>query len=94
MFEGKCLGCGAHYVGWVLRNPKDRTCSQCGAELEIVEHHETHGGEEKASVEKDILMAIEGECPRCGAQYVGWALRNPKYRRCNECDAELEIVEH
>ena len=35
MLEGKCLKCGAHYVGWALRFPRHQTCDKCGGALDI-----------------------------------------------------------
>ncbi|MDD5704179.1 MAG: hypothetical protein PHU23_19265 [Dehalococcoidales bacterium] len=32
-------------------------------------------------------------CPKCGIEYVGWALKEQKYRYCPECGSELEITE-
>ena len=37
MIEGKCPKCGACYYGWALRFPRNQTCSNCGAALEIFE---------------------------------------------------------
>lgn len=35
MIEGRCPKCGHCYVGWALRFPRNQTCSNCGAALEI-----------------------------------------------------------
>ena len=32
-----CPKCGCCYVGWALRFPRNQTCSNCGAALEIFE---------------------------------------------------------
>jgi hypothetical protein len=37
MLDSKCLECGACYYGWALRFSRNRTCSDCGAALEIFE---------------------------------------------------------
>lgn len=34
---------------------------------------------------------IEGNCPQCGAHYVGWSLRNLRYQTCTKCGAKLTI---
>jgi ribosomal protein S27AE len=34
---------------------------------------------------------LEGKCPRCGQQYFGMALANPRYQTCDKCGAGLEI---
>jgi len=35
----------------------------------------------------------EAKCPKCGARYFGWALRNPEYQTCPNCGTKLEITE-
>ena len=35
MLEGRCPTCGCCYVGWALRLPRNQTCNNCGAALEI-----------------------------------------------------------
>lgn len=37
---------------------------------------------------------IEGRCPKCGACYVGWALRFPRNQSCSNCGAALIIYEN
>jgi len=37
MLEGRCPKCGRCYVGWALRFPRNQTCSNCGAALELYE---------------------------------------------------------
>jgi hypothetical protein len=37
MLEGRCPKCGNNYVGWALRFPRNQSCSNCGAALEIFE---------------------------------------------------------
>lgn len=37
MLQGTCLYCGTRYYGWSLREPENRTCGECGAELIITE---------------------------------------------------------
>lgn len=34
----------------------------------------------------------EAKCPKCGARYFGWALRDPRHRICKKCGAKLKIV--
>jgi hypothetical protein len=34
---------------------------------------------------------LQGICPRCGAQFYGWALKSPEYQDCNRCGAWLDI---
>ena len=36
---------------------------------------------------------FEGKCPKCGAKYVGWALRWPRHQSCARCGMALEITE-
>ena len=38
-----------------------------------------------------ILSMPEGRCPKCGLQYHGWALRNPRHQTCPKCGRGLEI---
>ena len=35
---------------------------------------------------------LEGKCPKCGAYFVGWALRNPRHQSCPRCGIGLEIT--
>jgi hypothetical protein len=37
MLEGRCPKCGCCYTGWALRFPRNQSCSNCGAALEIFE---------------------------------------------------------
>ena len=32
-----------------------------------------------------------GECPKCGMNYYGWGLLNPKEHKCPDCGCKLEI---
>jgi uncharacterized protein (DUF983 family) len=34
---------------------------------------------------------LEGKCPKCGQQYFGLALANPRYQTCDRCGVGLEI---
>jgi len=34
---------------------------------------------------------LKAKCPKCGAQYVGWALANLQHRKCSNC-GELLVV--
>ena len=34
----------------------------------------------------------KGKCPRCGAEYTGWALSNPEHRKCDKCGADLVMT--
>jgi hypothetical protein len=36
---------------------------------------------------------IEGKCPHCGLQTLGWALLSPSYQTCPNCGVRLEITE-
>jgi hypothetical protein len=36
---------------------------------------------------------IEGKCPKCGKQYWGWSLLNPRNQSCIKCGAGLVIIE-
>ena len=36
---------------------------------------------------------IEGVCPKCGRQYYGWALLQPRNQSCSKCGAGLLITE-
>ena len=36
---------------------------------------------------------LEGECPKCKARYIGWALRFPRNQICNNCGTALRIKE-
>ena len=39
-----------------------------------------------------MMDGLEGVCPRCGARYYGWALKNPRYQMCGKCGVGLEIM--
>ncbi len=34
---------------------------------------------------------IEGNCPKCGQRYYGWALLQPRNQSCGKCGAGLLI---
>jgi DNA-directed RNA polymerase subunit RPC12/RpoP len=34
---------------------------------------------------------LEGRCPKCGKQFYGLALANPRYQMCDSCGSGLEI---
>jgi DNA-directed RNA polymerase subunit M/transcription elongation factor TFIIS len=36
---------------------------------------------------------IEGKCPKCGQQYFGWALLQPRNQSCAKCGTGLLITE-
>jgi DNA-directed RNA polymerase subunit RPC12/RpoP len=36
---------------------------------------------------------IEGKCPKCGKQYWGWSLKNPRNQCCVNCGIGLIIME-
>ena len=36
---------------------------------------------------------IEGKCPKCGKQYFGWSLLNPRNQSCANCGSGLLILE-
>ena len=35
---------------------------------------------------------LKAKCPKCGAEYSGWALSNPHRQKCNKCRVELVII--
>ena len=35
---------------------------------------------------------LKCKCPKCGAEYVGWALSNPKHRKCSKCGVDLVTI--
>ena len=35
---------------------------------------------------------IEGDCPQCGAHYIGWALLRLQHQTCIKCGAKLTII--
>ena len=35
---------------------------------------------------------MKGKCPRCGARYYGWVLKEV-HQYCDECGSELEVNE-
>jgi ribosomal protein S27AE len=36
---------------------------------------------------------LEGNCPKCGARYYGWALRSPRNQMCHSCGTALIITD-
>ncbi len=36
---------------------------------------------------------LEGQCPKCGTCYCGWALLNPRHQSCPRCGVGLEITD-
>ena len=36
---------------------------------------------------------LQGKCPKCGTQYHGWALLNPRHQSCPRCGVGLEITD-
>jgi DNA-directed RNA polymerase subunit RPC12/RpoP len=36
---------------------------------------------------------IEGKCPKCGKQFFGWSLQNPRNQSCSNCGSGLLILE-
>jgi uncharacterized OB-fold protein len=36
---------------------------------------------------------MKGKCPKCGARYYGWALKEPVHQYCDECGSELDVYE-
>jgi hypothetical protein len=36
---------------------------------------------------------LTGLCPKCGAHYYGWALKNPRQQMCGKCGTALKIME-
>jgi hypothetical protein len=41
-----------------------------------------------------MMDGLEGICPKCGARYYGWALKNPRYQMCGKCGIGLEIMQN
>jgi hypothetical protein len=41
-----------------------------------------------------MMDGLEGICPKCGARYYGWALKNPRYQMCSKCGVGLKIMRH
>jgi len=35
---------------------------------------------------------LKAKCPKCGAQYVGWALSNLQNRKCSKCEEHLVVI--
>jgi len=35
---------------------------------------------------------LKAKCPKCGAQYVGWALSNLQNRKCSKCGEHLVVI--
>jgi len=40
------------------------------------------------------MSGLKGVCPKCGASYYGWALRNPIEPKCDRCGSDLKISEN
>jgi transcription initiation factor IIE alpha subunit len=40
------------------------------------------------------MSGLKGVCPKCGASYYGWALRNPGEPKCDRCGSDLKISEN
>ena len=36
---------------------------------------------------------LEGKCPKCGYECIGWGLRFPRHQACGRCGAGLVITE-
>jgi DNA-directed RNA polymerase subunit RPC12/RpoP len=41
----------------------------------------------------ELSSVIEGKCPKCGKQYFGWSLQNPRNQSCANCGSGLIILE-
>ncbi|HUV57005.1 MAG TPA: hypothetical protein VMV84_07210, partial [Dehalococcoidales bacterium] len=41
--------------------------------------------------ESDRCLMLKAKCPKCGAQYVGWALSNLQHRKCSNCGEHLVV---
>jgi uncharacterized protein (DUF983 family) len=41
--------------------------------------------------ERKKMNGMEGICPKCGANYYGWALSSPDKQSCAKCGSTLEI---
>jgi len=53
MLQGTCPNCGTRYYGWALREPENRTCGDCGAELIIAEGTVSRKAPSNGSSKKD-----------------------------------------
>jgi len=38
------------------------------------------------------MSMLKGKCPKCGAQYVGWALSNLQNRKRSKCGEHLVVI--
>lgn len=43
-------------------------------------------------IQKERSLMLKGKCPKCGAEYVGWALSNPQERKCSKCGGRLVVI--
>ena len=41
----------------------------------------------------ELRKVLEGKCPKCGRQYFGWSLLNPRNQSCANCGNGLLILE-
>ena len=41
----------------------------------------------------ELGKVIEGKCPKCGKQFFGWSLQNPRNQSCSNCGSGLIILE-
>ncbi len=37
------------------------------------------------------VMTVQAVCPKCGAKYTGWALKEEKHQYCEACGTKLEV---
>ena len=42
---------------------------------------------------RQVADMIEGQCPKCGQRYYGWALLQPRNQSCTRCGVGLLITE-
>jgi len=35
---------------------------------------------------------LKAKCPKCGAQYVGWALAKLQHQKCDKCGERLVVT--
>jgi len=50
-------------------------------------------GKQNQSILMELSSVIEGKCPKCGKQYFGWSLQNPRNQSCANCGSGLIILE-
>ena len=46
-----------------------------------------------AIIMQRVTGMLEGKCPKCGRQFCGWALLQPRNQSCDKCGVSLLITE-